>query len=92
VALRSSAPILKGKVDSGDLQVIGGYYSLDSGAVTVVNGKSPKDGQSFEFRRDHVQGRVQRATLDAFLLGWQPFQIGNRVVTILYLMQQTLAL
>jgi hypothetical protein len=49
VALRSSAPILKGKVDSGDLQVIGGYYSLDSGAVTFVNGTSPKDGQSLSF-------------------------------------------
>jgi hypothetical protein len=52
----------------------------------------PQGWSIFEFRRDHVQGRVQRATLEAFLLGWQPFRIGNRVVTILYLMQQTLAL
>ena len=38
-ALRSSTPILKGKVDSGDIQVIGGYYTLDSGAVTFLDGK-----------------------------------------------------
>ena len=38
-ALRSSTPILKGKVDSGDVQVIGGYYTLDSGAVTFMDGK-----------------------------------------------------
>jgi carbonic anhydrase len=38
-ALRSSTPILKGKVDSGDVQVIGGYYTLDSGAVTFLDGK-----------------------------------------------------
>jgi carbonic anhydrase len=35
-ALRSSTPILKAKVDSGDVQVIGGYYSLDTGAVTFL--------------------------------------------------------
>src|SRR6184192_2395084 len=35
-ALRSSTPILKTKVDSGDIQVIGGYYSLDTGAVTFL--------------------------------------------------------
>ena len=38
-ALRSSTPILKAKVDSGDIQVIGGYYTLDNGAVTFLNEK-----------------------------------------------------
>ena len=38
-ALRSSTPILKTKVDSGDVQVIGGYYTLDTGAVTFLEGK-----------------------------------------------------
>jgi carbonic anhydrase len=38
-ALRSSTPILKRKVDSGDIQVIGGYYTLDSGAVTFLDEK-----------------------------------------------------
>jgi carbonic anhydrase len=38
-ALRSSTPILKAKVDSGDVQVIGGYYSLDAGAVTFLSEK-----------------------------------------------------
>jgi carbonic anhydrase len=38
-ALRSSTPILKAKVDSGDVQVIGGYYALDTGAVTFLDGK-----------------------------------------------------
>jgi carbonic anhydrase len=33
-ALRSSTPILKARVDSGDVQVIGGYYTLDTGVVT----------------------------------------------------------
>lgn len=37
--LRSSGPILKAKVDSGDVQVIGGYYSLDTGAVTFLDEK-----------------------------------------------------
>ena len=37
--LRSSTPILKAKVDSGEIQVIGGYYSLDTGAVTFLEGK-----------------------------------------------------
>lgn len=36
-ALRSSTPILKARVDSGDVQVIGGYYSLDTGAVTFLD-------------------------------------------------------
>jgi carbonic anhydrase len=38
-ALRSSTPILKAKVDSGDVRVIGGYYSLDTGAVTFLDEK-----------------------------------------------------
>ena len=38
-ALRSSKPILKGKIDSGEVQVIGGYYTLDTGAVTFLDGK-----------------------------------------------------
>src|ERR1043166_5431818 len=38
-SLRASTPILKAKVDSGDVQVIGGYYSLDTGAVTFLNEK-----------------------------------------------------
>jgi len=38
-ALRSSTPILKAKVDSGELRVVGGYYSLDSGAVTFLDEK-----------------------------------------------------
>ena len=38
-ALRSSRPILKARVDSGEVQVIGGYYSLDTGAVTFLDKK-----------------------------------------------------
>ena len=38
-ALRSSRPILKARVDSGDVQVIGGYYTLDTGAVTFLDEK-----------------------------------------------------
>jgi carbonic anhydrase len=38
-ALRSSKPILKVKVDSGDVQVIGGCYSLDTGTVTFLEEK-----------------------------------------------------
>src|SRR6266576_798590 len=38
-ALRSSTPILKGKVDSGEMKVIGGYYSLDTGSVTFLEEK-----------------------------------------------------
>jgi carbonic anhydrase len=38
-ALRSSAPILKSRVDAGEVQVIGGYYTLDTGAVTFLDGK-----------------------------------------------------
>jgi carbonic anhydrase len=35
-ALRSSTPILKAKVDAGDVQLIGGYYALDTGVVTFL--------------------------------------------------------
>jgi len=38
-ALRSSTPILKAEVDSGKIQVTGGYYSLDTGAVTFLDEK-----------------------------------------------------
>ena len=38
-ALRSSTPILKARVDAGEVQIIGGYYSLDSGAVTFLDQK-----------------------------------------------------
>jgi carbonic anhydrase len=38
-ALRSSKPILKAKVDSGEVQVVGGYYMLETGAVTFLEGK-----------------------------------------------------
>ena len=38
-ALRSSTPILKAKVDSGEVQVIGGYYSLDTGDVSLLDEK-----------------------------------------------------
>ena len=37
--LRSSTPILKAKVDSGQIQVVGGYYSLDTGAVSFLDEK-----------------------------------------------------
>jgi len=38
-ALRSSLPVLKARVDSGEVQVIGGYYTLDTGAVTFLEAK-----------------------------------------------------
>src|SRR5437899_11785255 len=38
-ALSSSTPILKPKVDSGEVQVIGAYYSLDTGSVTFLDQK-----------------------------------------------------
>src|SRR5919197_2636668 len=38
-ALRASTPILKAEVDSGKIQVIGGHYSLDTGAVTFLDEK-----------------------------------------------------
>ena len=38
-ALRSSTPILKPKVDSGDLRVVDAYYSLDTGSVTFLDEK-----------------------------------------------------
>ncbi len=37
--LRSSTPILKAKVDSGEVKVIGGYYSLDTGSVSFLEEK-----------------------------------------------------
>ena len=38
-ALRSSTPVLKSKVDSGEVRVIGAYYSLDTGAVSFLDEK-----------------------------------------------------
>jgi carbonic anhydrase len=38
-ALRSSTPVLKPKVDSGELKVVGAYYSLDTGAVAFMDEK-----------------------------------------------------
>jgi len=38
-ALRSSTPVLKAKVDSGDVRVVGAYYSLDTGTVTFLDEK-----------------------------------------------------
>jgi carbonic anhydrase len=38
-ALRSSTPVLKAKVDSGELRVVGAYYSLDTGSVTFLDEK-----------------------------------------------------
>jgi carbonic anhydrase len=38
-ALRSSAPVLKAKVDSGELKVVGAYYSLDTGSVAFPDEK-----------------------------------------------------
>ncbi len=38
-ALRSSKPILKPKVDSGELKVVGAYYSLDTGSVNFLDEK-----------------------------------------------------
>src|SRR5213080_4807306 len=38
-ALRSSTPILKPKVDSGELKVVGAYYSLDTGTVAFMDEK-----------------------------------------------------
>lgn len=40
-ALRASTPVLKTKVESGDVSVIGGYYELDSGGVTFLGEKGP---------------------------------------------------
>jgi carbonic anhydrase len=36
-ALRASMPILKPKVDSGELKVVGAYYSLDTGFVNFLD-------------------------------------------------------
>src|SRR5436309_188092 len=38
-ALRSSTPVLKPKVDSGDVRVVGAYYNLDTGAITFLDEK-----------------------------------------------------
>jgi carbonic anhydrase len=38
-ALRSSTPILKPKVDSGQVHVAGAYYSLDTGSVSFLDEK-----------------------------------------------------
>ena len=38
-ALRSSTPILKPKIDSGEVRVVGAYYSLDTGSVTFLDEK-----------------------------------------------------
>src|SRR6266516_3202205 len=38
-ALRSSAPVLKTKVYSGELKVVGAYYSLDTGSVAFPEEK-----------------------------------------------------
>jgi carbonic anhydrase len=38
-ALRSSTPILKPKIDSGEVRVIGAYYNLDTGAVSFLDEK-----------------------------------------------------
>jgi carbonic anhydrase len=38
-ALRSSTPVLKPKVDSSELRVLGAYYSLDTGAVSFLDEK-----------------------------------------------------
>jgi carbonic anhydrase len=38
-ALRSSTPVLKPEVDSGELKVVGAYYSLDTGAVAFMDEK-----------------------------------------------------
>src|SRR6266568_9358587 len=38
-ALRSSAPVLKPKVDSGEIRVVGAYYSLDIGTVAFIDEK-----------------------------------------------------
>ena len=38
-ALRSSTPVLKPKVDSGELKVGSAYYSLDTGSVAFLDGQ-----------------------------------------------------
>jgi carbonic anhydrase len=38
-ALRTSTPVLKQKVDSGELRVVGAYYNLDTGAVIFLDEK-----------------------------------------------------
>src|SRR6266704_6660668 len=36
-ALRSSTPVLKAKIDAGELKVVGAYYSLDTGTVAFMD-------------------------------------------------------
>jgi carbonic anhydrase len=38
-ALRSSTPVLKAKIDAGELKVVGAYYSLDTGSVAFLDEK-----------------------------------------------------
>src|SRR5881275_2101199 len=38
-ALRSSTPVLRAKIDAGELQVVGAYYSLDTGMVSFMDEK-----------------------------------------------------
>ena len=38
-ALRTSTPVLKPKIDSGDVKVIGATYSLDTGTVSFLDEK-----------------------------------------------------
>ena len=38
-ALRSSPPVLKAKIDAGELKVIGAYYSLDTGTIAFMDEK-----------------------------------------------------
>src|SRR5204862_6028662 len=38
-ALRSSTPVLKAKIDAGELKVVGAYYSLDTGTVAFMDEK-----------------------------------------------------
>ncbi|PYK57237.1 MAG: carbonic anhydrase [Verrucomicrobia bacterium] len=38
-ALRSSTPVLKAKIDADELQVVGAYYSLDTGMVAFMDEK-----------------------------------------------------
>ena len=39
LALRKSEPVLRRKVDAGELRVVGAYYDLDTGAVTFMDVK-----------------------------------------------------
>ncbi|HZF99866.1 MAG TPA: carbonic anhydrase family protein [Chitinophagales bacterium] len=35
--IRANSPILKGMEDNGEIKIVGAFYSLDTGAVTVLN-------------------------------------------------------